>query len=606
MKSPNTTVLSYGKNPRARYHEKPQYYIARNIVDYIPFSSVPRDAPDYASKMVPFIPNFTALQSQHQTRSTSNSQIEKSKKSDNRPSKNSSIEFERLFYTELEKNKEMEARITQLIGGVEKLKLDKKVLKEHYEEFIKQMQNELQYSKSIETKYNSTDTKRRTLEEENQKLRIEVELLRQTPEQDDDEIIKELRGHIKALNQEKIDLLNSLQKHKVDIANLKTQINYYQTKEKEINNNKTREEQFLKEQLNAKEQELKELQQKNDKRDMDEAKLKNDDSEKESLKNEVSKLNNDIKKLKDELADKNNTILGLNTKINELTPTRTANTSEIGKETTRIGNSALTCYPVGTRISTYREPSRVERSPSPPPTIVRNYKNSPTIKREYVDAREKCCCCSKCDSCLNNSQINDNKSKLFHQKTGGRYTIQRSGNPSIKLSSYRNIEQSGKMGYPLNKGPNISKPIVYRNKYRQGYNNTFEQVNNMNDLDQNKIIYTKNTSPGIQDKNIDREKNNVSPRLNSKSLELYKYCDESEESTAGDKFGTPSTAKIVRGNTRVSVNGVEPNRLDSDALIHTTNNKYTNAYKSKGSNIFNERRFTHGNDSNKFSEYHYM
>lgn len=628
MRSPNVTVLSYGKNPRARNHNKPQYYLARHIIDYRPTAPVAHDVPDLSSKPVPLL-TFSAeahLQSQH--KSTANSQMERSRRSEVKMMRSvSHIEFEKLYYTELEKNKHMEMQVVQLKDANERLHGDKKALKDHYEEFIRQLQNEAQTSKLMESKFNTVDSKRRAAEEEVHKLRVEVDMLRQNQTQCDDQMVDELRERIKALNQEKIDLLNSLQNNKTEILNLRTQINYFQSKEKEASASRQADDEHLKDKLRTQEIEIIELRKLQGEADFATSALKLKDSEIAALKLEIENLNLEIRKLKEQLENRDNQINFLNTRIRTLETHKSTSLTEIVRESPRVETSTVTRYPTVERLSVRREPVRIEtstvtrlptvermsvrrepvrieRSVSPPPTVVRTYASSPIAKREYIDTKTACCCCARCDYCLGRANQTTSLVNIVDD-TKERYSVMRQSRPEVVTSTLRTYEPTERR--PIT-NMRESRSVTRYNLADDYQNNDYTDMKstrmtpNYSFRDQ-KQYKTSGTSVS-RARHVETSNGDISPRGN-KSLELYKYYDDTEASNTMPKQ-TYSSNNVLYGKTSVHVNGKRINSDDSLEYEHKSNNSRVRLSESRNSNVFTDGKYNYGKDSHRFSEYNYM
>lgn len=634
MRSPNTTVLSYGKNPKARKHAKPQYYAERHIVDYRPISPTLQDTPDYSSKTVPALPNLTVMQSNLHNKSSQMSLVEKSRRSDSRSVKTGShIEFERLYYVELEKNKNMEVQLHQLREINERLTIDKKSLKEHYEEFIRQLQGEVQSSRSIESKYNTVDTRRRVVEEELHKLKVELELIKQTHGHGDDDVVDELRDRIRTLNDEKMELLNTLKSNKTEVNNLRAQINYFQGKEKELANSRKSYSDPFRNSNRGRGQDSPDLRESSSESDRAHAALKSKDAEISTLKSEIAELKAEIARLKGQLDSKDGQISILNARIKTLelprppsvteiihevphteppvvtryprveriSVSRAPPPSEIYRDPIRIETSSIARYPSVERISIRREPIRVERSPSPPPTLVRTYTNPPVVTTEYIDRRTGCCCCDKCDFCLNRTSHRSSVIVAPVEELRTRHSVHRYSRPESLNISYRGHE-------PLDRHHNHS-PREARSVTRINLDNSISTPrrieNRTSPVIQRPISNASReryTSTNQNVTRIVRTPDKLSPRQNSKSLELYKYYDQQNSSLGASKYEN-SPSKVTYGNGRVSVNGTRADR-DSGVNLHDSMN---NSFAKPDRNaIQNERRLTYGNETNKFSEYNYM
>lgn len=603
MRSPNVTVLSYGKNPRARHHNKPQYYLARHIIDYRPMAPNAHDTPDLQVRPVPLLTLSSEVNVQSHHKSSLQSIMEKSRRSEIKMNKSvSHIEFEKLYYTELEKNKHMEIQLIQLKDANDRLHSDKKAVKDHYEEFIRQLQAEVQNSKLMESKFNSADAKRRVIEEELHRLRVEVDMLRQPQTNNEDEVVEELRERIKTLNQEKIDLLNSLQNNKTEILNLKTQINFFQNKEKEASNIKQTGDDYLKEKIRLQEIEILDLRRYQSDADNAASALRLKDSEISALKLEIDNLNLEIRKLKEQLENRDVQIVSLNSRIRSLESQKITSTTEIIREQPRMETSVITRYPAVERLSVRREPIRIEKSLSPPPTVVRTYTSSPIVKREYIDSRTGCCCCTRCDFCLNKTNNNTSNINVLDE-TKERYSTVRYSKPEVINSTYKVYDS-------IDKRPQTSVKearSVTRYNINDNYNNYIDarstrQAPTYSFREQNKYKTSKISIPRNQ--YTETEIEDVSPRGN-KSLELYKYYNETEPSNSAQKQDQYDRTVVYR-KPAVRVNGKHLDQNDSMEYEHKNNTSRIRLSESRNSNVFTDGKYQYGKDSHRFSEYNYM
>ena len=599
MRSPNNTVISYGKNPKARTHAKPQYYAERHIVSYQPFNSTMEAVPDYPSKAVPALPNLSGIQSQYQNKSSQRSLLERSKRNDHNSVKTGSgIDFERLYYLELEKNKNLEDRMFQLSKNNEKLHQDKKAMRKQYEDFIQQLQKEAQESKLLESQYNDANDKRRRLEEELNSLKIELDLMKRNHICNDDEVITELRERIKSLNQEKIDILDLLDRRKKEITNLRAQLNYQQEKEKANANKEQRVTESLRNMLQAKDNEIEELRKKGDEADEAKSALRTRDADINTLKNKIEQLN-------DKIADKDKEISDLTDKVRELENTKQPIIQEPVKEAPRMDSSYPIRYPTVERLSIVREPAQIERTVSPPPTVMKRYTSSPDVK-SYTEPKKRCCCCSKCDYCLDN--INNKASVVTTIKNKGDspYKVQRVPQYENIKANYRPRRPNDYYYGPNSRGTsNVTRISINNDRFEP-------RTEKLNERAVERRPYNYNTSKtnvyNTPEYTIPRiytpSSNNTPTRLNSKSLELYRYCDspKMDEIESRQDIGNGNSDY---GNMRVSMNEKpirRPKGNDSARYRYGDNGEN---FQYDNSNVFNDRR-VYGNDSNNFSEYNYM
>lgn len=605
MRSPNTTVLSYGKNPRARHHCKPQYYAERHIVEYKPLIPGQNDIPDLSTKPVPFLPGSLVNNSQLQNRSFQQSIMERSRKSEVRAFKTvTQIEFERLYYAELEKSKNLENQIVQLREANKRLHTDKRMMSEQYEEFIKQLQNEIQSSKLMESKLTNADAKRRATEEELHKLRVELDLIKHNHGHSDEEMIGELRLMIKTLSQEKVDLLNSLKNNKTEITTLKAQISYFQDKEKATKSSKVMNDESLRDQLKLQEENIAELKKQKTDNDRTAFTLLAKDKEITVLKIEVEDLKTEVRILKEILESKDKIISDYVTRIKVIENTKLASTIDITKNMTHGATYTVNPYPQIERLSIRREPVNLEGSFSPPPRTVRTITSSPIIKREYIDARTRCCCCDHCDYCLNRASYKTITATPSDQPLRERYSVYRYLQSESINSPYTNIEK-------IDNYPN-RKMKETRSVTRIDLENRAYSLRNDDNIG---IIHTKpyndikterysNTSV-IKIPSDNSVADQQSSRSKTKPLELYKYREEDTNDVQPRNRDNRNFSTII-GRTKVTVNGQPIDSLRSSEYDDTPQRRYVRMSESRTSNVFKEPRLSYYNDNSKFSEYHYI
>lgn len=626
MRSSTPTVISYGKNPRARYHNKPQYYTARHIVDSNSLTTSQTDMPDYQSKPVPIMPGISSFSSQvHKShKSSQHSTVDKNKKSEVKSLRGGShIEFERLYYTELEKTKALENKIVELMDVKDLSIRDKSSIKEHYEDLIKQLQNESSNARSLENKYKTLENKKRSVEEELHKMKVELEVFKQIyNNKGEDEIIEELRKCIRTLNHEKNEFLNTIELNRTEISNYKNQINYYSKKEKE-NENKNSNIDDLKIQLISKQNEINEL-----KNDIIEAnKSANCNQEKDNqllAKNfEIEKLKAEIKQLKNQIDLDDQQIHNLETRLQTLDLQKTTINGSLVKDHSPIDGITFKHNQITEKLQTHIEPTKYEtvryetvRRESLKPEPIRldsystvysplrkTYRNSPIIVNEVLEHKTNCCCCERCAYCISKRTRTKELVTSPDDNRTERHTLKRhSRAESVNepYQRYQHVERYKPSHQRETRSvcryetrPSYDSPVnvpKYTTKTKRSiYGN--ENVNELNTL--NTMKETKYTHCD------DLE---LSPRISSKSYELYKYAGSNDNLDQNTRNNS-SNNNIVYRKIRTSASSKCYDPVESPKIEYrysATRDEYSD---NDGYNVFSDgfKPYNRG----RFSEYNY-
>jgi hypothetical protein len=138
---------------------------------------------------------------------------------------NQASDYERLYFHELNRNKNLEEDRKVLKETLEKMKIDKDSQRQNYEDFIKQLDNEIQFLKNYEVRYNEVSDKHNKAEEEVARKTAEIEKLKKKGNRHDlDPILNEMRSKLERLNKEKVELLDNMLISRNQINELNTKI----------------------------------------------------------------------------------------------------------------------------------------------------------------------------------------------------------------------------------------------------------------------------------------------------------------------------------------------------------------------------------------------
>lgn len=555
----NTTLLSYGKNSQSktRNHTKTRYYIERSVVSYKPLAPEIASLADEPCKPVPLIPNLSQIHKQSilQKNSIRYSHTSRSKLSgsnNNSAIKDSHLNnFEKKYYIEVEKNKNLLNQMNQFKQVNNQLVEDKDAIKGHYEAFIKRIQNDFDSVKGFEGKYNAVDLQRRKLEEEVEKLRIELSLLKEEKNGAEGGTIDELRQRIQKLNKEKMELMNSLKLNKTEINNLRIEVRNC----KESGRNK---EQLLmddvekfKSLIQAKELRITEL-------------LNRFDSDRDNVNNNKA-LNVrlfDFEKeninLKNQLRNKEDFIVSLQKKIRELeenkryTPVTTiVNQSPYTERKSVVKEPYRNSYKVG-RTSIVRTPtvqnipfqSHSYRNVETSPTIIRatTKSNLPVTSRIVTQQKRSCGCCQLCPACNSNNRSPHHSPD---KRQSRRISILEDRTPFAERMSHTNVRYTNR-DFSLNRTShkpftnttnplNVRRVSVNRNSVtnlrRESsptnpiVTSTTRQSIQIEPIKRNSIIRRNTFGLDVRESGEDQDKTAVTleKKERDKSIELYKY-----------------------------------------------------------------------------------
>ena len=213
------------------------YYLQRNIPCYHPSSELLPAAKDRKSPLISFpLANNLFLtffpksrnperliSAQPTDRSLVGELIESGLR--NSPSELMPSDFERLYLIELSRNKTLEEDQKCLKDVLEKLKSDKLSQKQEYEQFIRQLENEVQFYKGFESRYQDAVTKCQNAEQELTRKTAQIDRLKQEGQTvESEEITNELRARLKRLHQEKMSLLDNMVISRNQITELNNKI----------------------------------------------------------------------------------------------------------------------------------------------------------------------------------------------------------------------------------------------------------------------------------------------------------------------------------------------------------------------------------------------
>lgn len=640
----NTSLLSYGKRShhKAKPQNKTRYYIERNVISYKPIGIDTTATVDLPCKTVPLIPNLSQIQMQSniQKNSVRTSYLQKSRTSSKNMNsslkESGNVNFEKKYYVELEKNKNLENYIKQMNKVNNQLTTDKEVIKGHYEEFIARLQADLQNAKVFENKYNGVDLQRRKLEEELNKLRIELNMLQKGDENNNgNETLDELRLRIQTLNKEKLELMNSLKVNKKEIHNLRKEIKQLSTISNSATDRTNQEIDKLKSLLLLKENKITELLNLSDNQSELGDRLEGKNKEIAELNSKIETLINELNRYKALVNEKEELIKSLQLKLkNQPEPykapsqTSLSHTQPIIERTSIIRNTpfnerttvirnpsladnsfSVKDTPVRTsiiraptvsniyRVNQSRPASYIQRSPSPPPTVTRTVIHSPHYSREYHNHRRTCDCCEGCNSCgkrvyrpltsvthsIHNSRpvpisrIVTNKSSVYQDRD---YTVKRSThNPSVR--SQTTIEPvrhsvGGRRRISLAPQPKINEIRIPAQRNTITFKNT---DNESNVRDSDRTMNTEHT-----------------PEKRNKSIELYKYCESSQHESLAQSELNNSLGQSITENKPVllKISGEDMRRSNRQ------NSDETEMY-----NVFQNSVVNSDEQENKFNEYQY-
>lgn len=153
------------------------------------------------------------------------------------PSELMPSDFERLYLIELNRNKTLEEDQKCLKDVLEKLKSEKQSQKQEYEQFIKQLENEVKFYKGFENRYQDAVTKYQSAEQELTRKTAQIDRFKKEGITHESEtIMNELRARLKKLHQEKMDLLDNMVVSRNQITELNNKI-YLSKKAQDSYNN---------------------------------------------------------------------------------------------------------------------------------------------------------------------------------------------------------------------------------------------------------------------------------------------------------------------------------------------------------------------------------
>lgn len=429
MKLSTTSAITYGKIPRSKPLNRAQYYKARNIVECKANANPVADYPDYPTKPVPLIPKIPSVFKSSNLNMSAQSFAEKPRIAQAKPTqKPSDSQFERMYKTELQKNKNLENQLKLLQNALDRHNSDIKAMENHYSEFIDQLQSELKDKKDLEHKLDAKDKEKRDLENQLYKSNMELNMLKEANNNSDDNVISDLRERVRLLNKEKLELLDIIKGNRKELRNLRSEIKNCCEEHKRGSKTPSMQDESLQKQIDLKDKEIEDLKRALEDKTKDAEVLKIRDKEIEDLSAEINRLNNSIAKLKKDNNTKDSKIFELKTipvlpvsnyttsknelAINEYSnrrDVRVSNEPSINRNSTMNEpmyfdrtNSPTKSYiesPPVERISVAHEPTRKERIPSQPRVIRRSM--TPSVVRREIGSPQKCTCSNICSKCLN-------------------------------------------------------------------------------------------------------------------------------------------------------------------------------------------------------------
>lgn len=355
-------------------------------------------------------------------------------------------DFEKLYYLELEKNKNLQKQVSHLENAQNRLHSDKTEIKRYYEDFIEQLKTDLSNAKSFELSTTELDKRNRALETELHKTRIELKMLKNVNENGSDAALNDLRKRIRVLNDEKMKILNTLDVKQIEVNKLNSMLENFQTKNNDFKEKNLFELRNVKHQLELKDKDLENFRRDLVQKEKQTFVIKVRDAEIDDLTSEISNLKRTISRLRQDITNKDDEIYDLRSKpryterinhvpkndqlpvkIQKIESRSTYNQSpknnisyiQEAPSITRIlsPTRSYSNTPVE-RISVVREPANVKGVISRSPSIVRTVSPSPIVNRQHVDARSNCGECNRRDQCLKPATyttFNNDISAVFNQ-----------------------------------------------------------------------------------------------------------------------------------------------------------------------------------------------
>lgn len=263
MLSQTNTVMSIGKMPYStlKGFNKEDYYNQRHIARHTPIKETDYDIPDTEGQRVPTAPSIPRTEREVTNFSETGISIHNNSELRSKRGVNVNNDFETLYYKAEADNKILRDDIESLKNTNLKLNKNKDDMKNNYEEFIEKMEAEITNLKQYEHEFNNMDIEKRNLEEEITKLKLEMSLINKKNSGigGDESYNENLRERIRALNEEKLELINNLEIQNNRVKNLTTEINYFQNDTKEQNQEIQKENTLYKKRIDILEKELKKV-----------------------------------------------------------------------------------------------------------------------------------------------------------------------------------------------------------------------------------------------------------------------------------------------------------------------------------------------------------
>lgn len=136
-------------------------------------------------------------------------------------SSSSNNEFERKYYTEVEKNRQLEGELREARDRADRHGSDQSGVKSRYEEFIARLTRENEALRGTEEQLMKVTATKKSLEVELERVSA---LLKAAKSSGENEVVEELKAIIQRLNIEKSQLRSQLEDHKNQLSELVTNI----------------------------------------------------------------------------------------------------------------------------------------------------------------------------------------------------------------------------------------------------------------------------------------------------------------------------------------------------------------------------------------------
>jgi hypothetical protein len=200
---------------------------ARNVPCALNLNTVREDFPDLRSEDVPLIglsKHLLGVKGQKivQYRKSHAPLSSTSRKSNN-------VDFERLYYEENLRAKDLETKLKKLKLTFETIFEEKQAMQNNYEAFIADMQLEHKGFRILEFKLRNAEDHCRLLEEEARKLCLQNRLLIEREEASNSNIFNELKNNVRIHNEENLQNLAKICAYQSEIQDLSAKLNEFKT-----------------------------------------------------------------------------------------------------------------------------------------------------------------------------------------------------------------------------------------------------------------------------------------------------------------------------------------------------------------------------------------